>query len=185
MGMDKKDLETTTSPTAEVNILDTSSGTWSAGATLQNGRGIMGCAMLDGKIYVTGGLSLGPGGLKVQKSTSVYDPRTDSWDHSLAEMPTGRVQHKLSVAGGKLWAVGGKDDEGKFCEDMVCYSPTTDSWAQYPGLSPPRFHISTVTMGQHIWVFGGQDNGQEPTATDKVDKFNLTTAQWEVGEGMP
>ena len=67
-----------------VQIYDPSSKTWKTGAKLPTGRGGMGAAALDGKVYVVGGCagSCDTGMAEVD----IFDPSTNAWKR-MADYP--------------------------------------------------------------------------------------------------
>src|SRR5207248_1662385 len=68
-----------------VNVYDPSTNAWTSAAPLPIARGATGAAVLNGKIYVTGGLEAGAS----VPDFTVYDPGTNTWT-TLPNMPTAR-----------------------------------------------------------------------------------------------
>ena len=84
----------------------------------------MGTAVVDGKIYVIGGLKNETSPLNVLE---VYDPVTDSWD-AKTPMPTARGTFGCAAVDGKIYAIGG-GVVGSINQSIVeVYDPVTDSW---------------------------------------------------------
>jgi len=165
----------------QVSILDTTTGEWSCGGEIgQYGRAVFGCAILDGKIYISGG-SKGKQG--VVPETNVYNPATKEWKQ-LADMPYGRLQHKMLSAGGKLWALAGLDSAGMPCNDVGCYDPAKDSWSSCEGLVPPKLNSAAAAMGDCLYLFGGKNPSSEEVV-DTIDRFNITTQQWDKPASLP
>jgi N-acetylneuraminic acid mutarotase len=77
-------------------------------------RGMAG--VVDGKLYVTGGL--GRGG----QSLDIYDPRDDTWSRG-APLPSPHSAGVGVVLGGRLYVVGGGTGQ------VVAYNPRTNRWA--------------------------------------------------------
>lgn len=124
-------------------------GAWKELAPMPDeGRMLAGAAVLNGKIYITGGCSLHPdaagkGERTYLKSTLVYDPATDRWS-SAADMPETMVgmSTPLPVYDNKMFVIGG--DPGNYyraklqgtepaehpgqSRAVYRYEPDTDSW---------------------------------------------------------
>ena len=86
------------SQTAQLQIYDTSTNTWSSGAAMPAAREGAAAAALNGKFYVVSGW--GPG-YTALTSTEVYDPSTDSWSQA-ADLPENRYGASAVVANGSL-----------------------------------------------------------------------------------
>ena len=52
----------------------------------------------------------------------MYDPATNTWD-AVAPMPTGRDGLATAVVDGKLYALGGVDDDGNLLSTVEAYNP--------------------------------------------------------------
>lgn len=89
---------------ATVEAYDPASDSWTTKASLPFARLVMGSGVIDGKIYVVGGLGLGNSFLD---TVSVYDPISNSWSND-TPMPTARSHVASGVAGGTLYALGGQ-----------------------------------------------------------------------------
>ena len=69
------------------------------------GRGSVGAAAVDGKIYVIGGRD--PTG-KTVNTNSAYDPATNTWKDGLAPLPKARDHLAIGVLDGKIYVAGGR-----------------------------------------------------------------------------
>ena len=84
-----------------------------------------GGAVLDNKIYVSGGYNY----QEVFRSVFCYDPVSRTWTE-VASMNKRRRGHSLVSLNGLLYAIGGGNDnrgEG-FLDNMEVYHPDTDTW---------------------------------------------------------
>jgi N-acetylneuraminic acid mutarotase len=81
----------------QLDIYDPATNTWTTGAPLPTRRWKAAGTALQAKLYVIGGIQLNPDGTPVSvRTTSVYDPATNSWT-SQAQMPTARTDVAASV----------------------------------------------------------------------------------------
>ena len=95
-------------------------------------RGSVGVAILDRKIYVTGGSPRGIG--RTISHAECYDPTTDTWSQ-VANMNIAREGHELIALHGRLYAIGGYN--GDFGESNIVYSievydPGNNTWTVLP-----------------------------------------------------
>ena len=91
-----------------------------------------GMAVLNDKIYVAGGFgNLDHGSVcgVALSSVECFDPRTHTWSH-VANMNTARYCHALVSCHGKLFAIGGRDADRNYFENVEVYDPCTDTWTE-------------------------------------------------------
>jgi hypothetical protein len=146
----------------------------------------MPAAMLDGRIYVLGGLVPGLGGTGATATGEVYDPATDRWS-AIADMPAPRHHLMAAAAGGYLYAIGGFDETGFNPVDTVWrYDPATDTWAGRSSLPVPVGAGAAAVIGETIYLLGGVPNGITAYAYDvETDAWSelaaMTTPREHVG----
>jgi N-acetylneuraminic acid mutarotase len=113
----------------------------------------MPAAVLDGKVYVPGGLgSLG----RTLDAFEVYDPAIDSWD-SLAPLPLGVHHAGIAAAAGRVYLMGGYTDLS-FSTDNAqvwAYDPDDDTWERVGDMPSPRAAHALVSLEDRIYVVGG------------------------------
>ena len=80
--------------------------------------------MLDGKIYVSGGLDETS---EYSDALEAYDPVTNTWA-TLASLSEARTDHASAAVHGKLYVFGGCSDSG-WMDLVEVYSPAANSWA--------------------------------------------------------
>ena len=78
-----------------------------------------GVAVLDNKIYVTGGVWYG----QIMSSVDCYDPDTNTWSQ-VVNMNLARNCHGLVSLLGRLYAIGGSSD----VECIEVYDPDNNTW---------------------------------------------------------
>lgn len=128
------------------------SDSWETRASLPNARGEMKGAVLDGEIYVPGGMSgLGSSTTGV----TAYDPETDEWS-SIESLPTPLNHHATAALDGTLYVAGGNeaftDPAGEFA---FAYHPQDDIWEELPPLPDGRWGHEMVSFGDLLYVVGG------------------------------
>ena len=89
---------------------------WTTITNMPSARGDTGAAVLDGKLYVSGGQIRAEKTNKYLKIVECYDFATDTWT-KLSDMNKGRAGHDLLVINGSLVAVGGDEGDGESIEE--------------------------------------------------------------------
>lgn len=138
-------------------------------------RGAAAVAVLDGRIYLVGGLR---NGVSVA-DFDVYDPATGAW---LPLPPLPRVADHL-VAGaiaGKLYAVGGRAGSiTRHTPRVDIYDPATGVWSAGPEMPTSRGGMAAAVLGEALYVFGGEGNAAAPTGVfDVVERWEPGLNRW-------
>jgi N-acetylneuraminic acid mutarotase len=134
-----------------VEVYDTNSGTWTQLATMPTRRWGHSATVVNGLIYVFGGVSFGAQS-QVYSSVEVYDPRMNTWT-TKSPMPTKRYCLSTCLMGGNIYAIGGwlHSSNGPLYDNVEVYHP--EYWAH----SPPcqlRGQYQPVCPGGRI--YGGE-----------------------------
>ena len=151
------------------------------------------CAVLDGKIYVAGGLIRDETATRINDRVGVYDPVSDSWSE-IARLPQPRHHPMLVTAKGRVWAFGGYDrrDGGEWTSMTEVWALDKGSW--YPVGKMPEPLAETVGIGLEDRVHlvtgrspsggkNGQWNDQADVATHLV--FEASDNSWHTAKPAP
>jgi N-acetylneuraminic acid mutarotase len=159
-------------PVATSWVLDPDGG-WSEIANLPEPVGAGAAAVIDGTIYVAGGVARGT-------ALFAYDPAADSWMR-LAEMVQPR-EHTAAVAlDGKLWVLGGRWGE-EMLNTVEVFDPTTGTWSSGPPMGEARSGFGATVVDGHIVVAGGEVfSPTKALASTEV----LMDGGWVQGEPLP
>lgn len=112
-------------PTSEVQVFRPDINQWvsdpNLGAipALKVARHSAAAAVLDGKIYVFGGMTEGR---VVTTDCEVYDPATRKWQ-TLPPMPFARYLHAAAALGGKVFVLGGNNAQGQSQRTVEAFMP--------------------------------------------------------------
>lgn len=150
--------------TTEVWVLDTTSGTWSAGVPMQKSRTSFSAAAIDGEIFVAGGV-LFPG-FTPDMTAEKFDG--SSWSY-VANVPDGggaytRWSYNADGHGADgLWLGAGRRDAGwAVLNHAGYYDPSTDTWTDSPTipiLNQGRVYMEgDVAADGYFYVIGGRDS---------------------------
>ncbi len=185
----------------KVQIYDPATNTWSLGADMPWAGGSVASCLINGKIYVSGGIV---GNVTVD-DCAVYDIATNTWT-ALAPMPPskGRNHAASGTDGSKFWIFGGRgagSGPGNFVAngfaDVQVYDPQSNTWSASfdVGSSIPPMPNGRGGTGKAVffknafYVFGGETfDGAGAVAGnvfDRVDVYNPTLQTWRLDKPMP
>jgi len=131
---------------------------WTTKNALPTARVALSASVVNGKFYVMGGIVNGtPWGGPASPEMEIYDPTTDSWDTTQADMPSGRNSLASVVVNGKIYALGGQSLAGTTAESSFWeYDPLTDTWDTTKAQMPAsRSGLSAAVVNDKIYVIGG------------------------------
>lgn len=148
--------ETADGVTGRVDVYDPQTNGWLPGARKLTPVSNAGAAVLDGRVYVPGGIAATGGATNVLE---VYDPRADSWAPR-ALLPVPLAAYGLAALDGKLYLFGGWDGASYRAETRI-YDPTADQWTLGTPLPTPRAFLGAAAVDKTLYVAGGFDGKQE------------------------
>ena len=172
-----------------LTLLATSSAalaqTWSRVADASLARQEIYPAVLDGKIYVAGGiLSAAPGFTDLFEC---YDAATDSWT-TLTALPEGRHHIALAAAGGKIYGIGGFSGampDWRAHASVFVYDPKAERWTSGPSLPQARAEGVVASIGEKIYFVGGRvptsaeaKHISEHADTSRAEALDLHSGRW-------
>ncbi|XP_056154472.1 kelch-like protein 31 [Lampris incognitus] len=134
-------------------------------------------AVMDGFLYVAGGEDQNDARNQAKHAVSTlsrYDPRFNTWLH-LASMRQRRTHFSLAAAGGRLFAIGGRNVEGLLAT-TESYLPSSNTWQLRAPMEVPRCcHSSATLPSGDILVTGGYINC---AYSRSVACYNVDTDSW-------
>ncbi|MDT0467208.1 carboxypeptidase regulatory-like domain-containing protein [Streptomyces gibsoniae] len=145
-------------------VYDPTAGTWSREAGPADGRQKPAMAVLNGKIYATGGW--GSTGAPDGK-TEVYDPAADAWTTAAAN-PRPLAGSGTAVLDGKMYVVGGCDTDCG-ATDVMAYDPATDSWSRHADYPEAVSWEACGALYGELYCAGGTGPGGETQHTYVYD----------------
>ncbi|MGW4518019.1 carboxypeptidase regulatory-like domain-containing protein [Streptomyces sp. NPDC004393] len=145
-------------------VYDPTAGTWSRETGPADGRQKPAMAVLDGKIYATGGW--GSTGAPDGK-TEVYDPAADAWTTAAAN-PRPLAGSGVAVLDGRMYVVGGCDTDCG-ATDVMAYDPATDSWSRHADYPEAVSWEACGALYGELYCAGGTGPGGETQHTYVYD----------------
>lgn len=139
------------------------------------------CAVVDGKVYVIGGIA------RNDESTSVveeFDPSTDQWA-SGASMPTPRAMASAVTIDGRIYILGGRNTSG-IMDTVEVYDPASNSWEKVTTMPQARWNHMVAEVQGKIYVIGGiVGTGDNRRSIDTVEIYDPTENTWKLGQSLP
>jgi len=161
---------------AQEDTLPLDSSQWQALSPMSLPRAESDAVVIDGKIYVIGGLAGATRSrLGISDLLEVYDPQTDTWE-TLAAYPTV-IHHPIAAAyDGKLYVFGGSDNaQFRPIADAFVYDPASDTWEAIAALPAPRMATDAVVLDDFIYIAGGE-GGRDVLRYDPANNSWATLA---------
>ncbi len=156
----------TNNTTNLLQVYDRAADSWDlTKAAMPTPRNTMSGAVVDGKLYVFGGMqNCAP--CITMNTVEVYDPVADSWSTG-AVMPTARRNHGVAAINGKIYVVGGLNLPAPgfptlplaaqtFLGILDVYDPVADSWDTTKASIPtPGFDFGVGVINDKLYAVGG------------------------------
>jgi len=166
---------------------------WSGFTAKPTPRSDSSSAVINGKIYVIGGVGhvgsdsgYGRKSATYTKAVEIYDPAIDSWTTG-AEMNNVRFGAGSVSDDEKIYILGGKTaGPHGFKADNEVYDPATDTWSTIADMPIDRAHFGTALIDGKIYVIGGARHNfdiDDLVMLSSVDIYDIATDTW--SEGLP
>lgn len=104
-----------------------------------------------------------------------------SWT-TLASMPTARGDFGIAVHEGKIYVIGGVNQNGEYLGTVEVYNPATNDWTSKPSMPTQRSEFATAVYNGKIYVFGGNTSSGIIGTTEV---FDPQTNAWSTAASMP
>eukprot|EP00964_Phaeocystis_antarctica_P010694 scaffold5888_cov62-Phaeocystis_antarctica.AAC.7 len=70
-------------------------------------------------------------------------------------MPQSLYWYAAAAMGGKIYATGGRNEEGDMLDSVFVYDPQADAWTPLASMSTSRSGHASAAVGGKLYVFGG------------------------------
>jgi N-acetylneuraminic acid mutarotase len=107
---------------ATLEVYDPKTDTWTTKAPMPTGRGGAAGSVLDGRLFVAGGILAPLYTDLIKETVEAYDPETNTWSTE-SSMPTARLSPAGGVVDDTLYVVGGLDRNGAVVGVNEAFSP--------------------------------------------------------------
>ena len=184
-------LETTydnVGTSAQVDIYDPSTDTWTAGKSMPKAVAIYASAVVDNKIYVISGMAEGSA---ITNLNQIYDPKMDSWSFG-APIPMGVKDAGAGAITGAnvlkaIYVVGGSNANAPLNGQITnqVYSVQTDSWSMAEPMPMDKAGLSASVVNNTLFVIGGGHNIFTPDSTTNMQYIPLSGVKSESFPTIP
>ncbi len=137
--------------------------------------------VIDGKIYVIGGLVIksATNPTYVDSSyTLIYDPADNIWTSGADMLTARRAPISEAVGEDRIYTIGGSNSSAGALGINEVYYPNINAWSDAPADMPsPTQVAASAVFGTKIYVFGG--GATENAATNiKTLEYDVTQDKW-------
>lgn len=137
--------------------------------------------VINGKIYVVGGYR---DGVSVA-DLSLYDPQTNTWDHTLPPLPEARDHLVGAAVGGVVYAISGRTGGISGIRGRVdAYDPTSNQWTGRAPIPTPRGGMAAGVVDGQIIVVGGEGSDAPSGVFAEVESYDPVGNTWKSLEPM-
>jgi len=151
--------------------------TWTSKTPMNEARGGLGVAVVNGKIYAIGGstvqtalTSYTSGG--IVGTNEEYNPAANSWINR-KPMPTPRARFATAVYQNKIYCMGGFSEFSSFTGELQSevsvievYDPATDNWSTISPMPVAGAGLQANVVDDKIFLLGGISNPDACLAYD-------------------
>jgi N-acetylneuraminic acid mutarotase len=119
------------------------------------------------------------GGWEEYRSSSVFVLEDLVW-RKVSPMLSTRSDHACIAYGGKIYAIGGQDENGALLSTVEMYDPLSDSWQQGPALPVGLRQAQVINHQDIIYLVGGRTDGSQRNA----QVFTMSGGEWQLLTGV-
>jgi hypothetical protein len=105
----------------------------------------------------------------------VYDPPSNTWNGTPAQMPTPRTQLAAAVVNGKIYAIGGVNSGGSHLNTVEVYDPSSDTWGAAAPMPTARDLLAAADANGLIYAIGGLKRGTVNTVEQYAPPVTVYT----------
>jgi N-acetylneuraminic acid mutarotase len=165
----------------------TAENTWTPKAPMQQARGNLAVAVVNGKIYAIGGKAENG----IVGTNEEYDPTTDTWTIK-TPMPTPRDSFGIAVYQNKIYCIGGLIEVNQHyryasSEANEVYDPATDTWTTKTSMPTPKLGLQANVVNGKIYLIGGDiaDNSGGFDVISLNEVYDPATDSWTTKTPLP
>jgi Uncharacterized protein conserved in bacteria len=152
--------------------LDLETLTRSYGASMPEPRAHFAFGVVDGKLYVIGGIDRGS---MPTNTIFVYDIVNNSWSTLTVTLPKKVAYCASAVLGSEIYVIGGIDEEGNILRDVYSFDTASNTVSTKASLNVARQNHACAVLGNKIYCFGG-DDGSSPISS--IEAYDPSANKW-------
>jgi N-acetylneuraminic acid mutarotase len=167
-------LANTVSGQKILSSYDVNSDTWTQREIVTDSISYYDIGILDGTLYVTGGLENGAATGKVTTYEIPNSVMPDFWQEQ-NPMRTSRAKQQSIVIGEDLYVIGGRNGSSNLTS-IENYNAQTFSWSSVTNMPEERKGYTTLAVDDRkLFVIGGYKDG---CFTKRIDVYDTKTGAW-------
>lgn len=119
--------------------------------------------------------------LEKSAQKAVKSGEVDTWITGLANMPVGVDSFGSAVVDGKIYCIGGIEDDDGYTGKLQVYDPITNTWETKSPMLTPRCLMGVAVVERKIYCIGGWDG----KALGVIEVYDVDSDTWEFKGNMP
>ncbi len=128
---------------------------WKEIAPMPTPRFAASAVVMNGQLWVLGGVAFTPQGFNEYDRIEVFDPKTETWTVNPLKLPWGSAGQGACVVNDQLYLFGGfRGDEGIGTHGAVLDS-TSKKWSKLPPMPEARAAMGIAVIDGAIYLLGG------------------------------
>jgi N-acetylneuraminic acid mutarotase len=167
---------------------DAVADSWVSKTPMQQARGGLGVAAVNGRIYAIGGTTesgqrIYTGGYLgnitggVSSTNEEYNPEMDTWTLK-SPMPTPRADFAIVAYENRIYCIGGRTNTSVTNVNEV-YNPESNTWETKTSAPTARSGVTANIVNGKIYVIGGDPNGT------RNEVYDPATNSWTTKTPLP
>jgi hypothetical protein len=120
--------------------------------------------------------------------TKAAEATENTWT-TMASMPTPRAGLGVAVVNGKIYAIGGRNEDYGYLNTNEDYDPATNTWTTRKPMPTRRSNFGIAVYQSKIYVIGGQAGADSWNGADILSSSNEVydplTDTWETKTSLP
>jgi N-acetylneuraminic acid mutarotase len=155
---------------------DLAENSWVSKVPMEDARGALGVAAVNGKIYAIGGSAQDARLETTNEFLNIneeYDPETGVWTLK-KPMPTPRAAFAVGVYQNKIYCIGGYVSSGTVTGVNEVYDPATDTWETKTPMPTARGFLTANVVNGKIYAIGGSP----PEVVNVNEEYDPATDTW-------
>ncbi len=139
-----------------VDVYDPATGTWTKKGAMRTPRTLAAAGVVNGKIYVFGGIAAANVSGSPVSTSDMYDPASDTWK-PIAGL-VARAASGVCAVDNKIYLMGGGSLQSTLSRTDI-YDPATDTWQPGPTMSEAKYFMGASFVSGKLFILGGSDAG--------------------------
>jgi RNA polymerase sigma factor (sigma-70 family) len=165
-----------------VERYDPETNTWVYVSDMPSSRWSFSASSVEGDIYIIAGAKERPDDGFPIWPVLEYDTVADRWVEK-GKPPVRFFSHCSAAVKGRIYVMGGINNNLKAVSGVYEYDPRTDIWTQKADMPTARFAAAAAVVKEKIYIVGGATpnwiwSGQECHELSTLEEYDPTTDTW-------